>query len=75
MPRINEKRLGQLLRDIESALRVAWEESRNNTVTTILEKQRQRLIMIIAAINYIERLKENSESEYSGDESCAEDSD
>jgi hypothetical protein len=31
--------------------------------------------MIIAAINYIERLKENSESEYSGDESCAEDSD
>jgi hypothetical protein len=75
MARINEKRLGELLRDIEAALRVAWEESRNNTVTTILEKQRHRLIMIIAAINYIERLKENSESEYSGDESYAEDSD
>ena len=75
MPRINEKRLGELLRDIEDALRVAWEESRNNDVTTILEKQRQRLLMIIATINYIERLKENSELEYSGDESCAEDSD
>jgi len=75
MPRLNEKRLGQLLRDIESSLRVAWEESRNNDVTTILEKQRQRLLMIIAAINYIERLKENSESEYSEDESLPEDSD
>lgn len=74
MPRINEKRLGELLRDIESSLRVAWEESRNNNITTILEKQRQRLIMIIAAINYIERLKENSELEYS-DESLPEDSD
>lgn len=69
MPRINEERLGELLRDIESSLRVAWEESRNNNITTILEKQRERLIMIIAAINYIERLKENSELEYSGDES------
>ena len=75
MPRINEKRLGELLRDIESSLRVAWEESRNNNITTILEKQRQRLIMIIAAINYVERLKENSELEYSGDESLPEDSD
>jgi hypothetical protein len=74
MPRLNQQRLTALLEKIEEELYLAWVETKNNLVSDILEKVRNRLLLIIQTLNYVEHLNSQPEIEYSGDESCTEDS-
>lgn len=74
MPRLNQQRLTALLEKIEEELYLAWVETKNNHVSDILEKVRNRLLLIIQTLNYVEHLNSQPEIEYSGDESCTEDS-
>lgn len=74
MPRLNQQRLTELLEKIEEELYLAWVETKNNLVSDILEKVRNRLLLIIQTLNYVEHLNSQPEIEYSGDESCTEDS-